>query len=296
MKIRIKTISVLLLSVFFIVTSCENNNPIDEEQYFKQVYIVGAAQVVSSFEIPYADEAQEAYISIATGGSLNIDQDVTVTLGHNSAMIDWYNNKYMIDAPVQYQELGTDRYNIPSMTTTVKAGDVYSRLPFEVYTDGLDCDSLYALTFEIQSVSAYQKNAKDSVLILNFSLINDYSDNYQLSIIRYVVSATLELTLPTTASATRVLKAVDKNTVRFFNETKAELRSSYSSNEAYFNAIKSYCVTFTKDEDNSFIVKAWGELNIVDPGECTYDNGVFSFWYDYMEGTQRYRIQGTLGR
>ena len=104
----------------------------------------------------------------------NIDRNVEVVLTHNDATIEWYNNKYMLDAPLKYQKLGDQFCSFPSMSTTIKAGDVYSRLPFTVETSGLDCDKLYALTFKIESVSDYVKQPKDTVLIMNLNLTNDF--------------------------------------------------------------------------------------------------------------------------
>lgn len=297
MKITIINILILLSFFSLLLSSCEDN-PMDEEQYFKQVYIVGAAQIVSQFDVYYKSEATQAYVSVATGGSLNIDKDVVVNLEHNDETIDWYNKKYMIDAPVKYQKLDAAHYNIPSMTTTIRSGEVYSRLPFTINTGGLHCDSLYALTFKIVSVSEFQKNGEDTVLVMNLKMVNDYSGSYQADLVRYTVvansSGEVELTLPTTISATRTLTAVDQNTVRFFNEAKAEIRSGYSTNEDYFNGINKYCVTLKKGEGQTFIVAPWNQLDIVNPGECTYKDGTFTYWYDYKDGSTTFRIQGRL--
>jgi hypothetical protein len=285
-----------LFTVLFSVASCEDVNVLESEQYIKQVYIIGASDVVWPFDVSFSSEPQAAYISLATGGSQNIDRDVTVKLGHNDAIIDWYNNKYMYDAPVQYQKLDEAYYSIPSMETVIKAGEVYTRLPFTITTEGLHCDSLYSITFEIESVSAYEKNPEDSVLILNFNLVNEYSGVYQLNAARYSVNSAGNVSPLGSLSVSRTLRAVDENSVRFFNEAKAEIRSGYASNEAYFAAIENFCLTFVKaDENNTFSVVPWDKLNIVE-GSCTYENEVFTFQYDYMDGNTRYRIIGTLNK
>lgn len=283
---------------FLLFSGCEQLDPLREEQYIKQVYIVGASAIVSQFVMPYQSTPSDAYISLATGGSLNIDKDVTVSVVHDDQAIKWYNNKYMIDAPVKYRILEATNYNIPKMSTTIKAGEVYGRLPFSVTTTGLHCDSLYALTFKIDKVSDYQKVVKDSVLILNLNLVNAYSGTYQLNIARSNMiknnAGVWEKGTTTNLSTTRLLKAVDENTVRLFNEVKAEQRSSYTSHEEYFNAIKKYGVNLTKSTDGLFMISPWADLTIVDPGTCTYIDDTFTFRYDYMDGTTRYRIEGTL--
>ena len=52
---------------------------------------------------------------------------------------------------------------------------------------------------------------------------------------------------------------------------------------------------FRSDNDNKFTVKAWKDMLIVD-GEAEYNNGTFTFWYDYMDGEARYRMQGTFSK
>lgn len=287
----------LFILAALLFSGCEQINPLEDEQYIKQFYIVGANSIVSSFNVPYKAGTSDAYISIASGGSLNIDKDVTVTVKHDDQAIDWYNNKYMIDAPVRYQILDPSHYEIPSMAVTVKNSEIYGRLPFTVSTQGLHCDSLYAITFAIDAVSEHTKRQAYTVLILNLNLVNDYSGVYQMSINRSVMTLTngeWVKGVATTLSATRTLKAVNPTTVRFFNEARAEVRSGYASHADYFDAIKKYCVNFTQASDGGFTISPWDGLQILDAGNCTYKDGVFTYWYDYMDGTIRYRIEGTL--
>ncbi|KAA6302777.1 MAG: hypothetical protein EZS26_000947 [Candidatus Ordinivivax streblomastigis] len=295
MKSIINKIAFALLAGSFFITSCDDVNVLKNEQYIKQVYIIGASDVVWTFDVSYSDEPQNAYISIATGGSKNINTDVNVKLRYNETAIDWYNNKYMFDAPAPYRRLDPAKINIPSMETTIQAGAVYSRLPFTIQTDGLHCDSLYSVAFEIESVSEYEVNKKDSVLILNFNLTNEYAGVYQLSASRSTINSESIAVPDGSLSVSRTLKAVDAKSVRFFNEAKAETRSGYASNEAYFEAVKAYCVQFVKKagDNNSFDIKPWDGFEIID-GNCTYADGRFTFWYDYSDGTIHYRIEGTL--
>ena len=292
---KINILYFFALALFFL-NSCEEDH-MEKELYFKQVYLVGAAQNVVTFDLMYADEPQQAYISVGTGGSQNIDKAVSVTLTHNDATIDWYNNKYMIDMPVMYRRLEASHYNIPSMSTIIKAGEVYSRLPFEVETQNLNCDSLYALTFKIESVSEYQTNVEDTVVILNFNLVNKYSGSYVLDASKYTVSQDGDeeiLTLTSTLfNITKTLKAIDKNSIRFFNGSASDSYLNYSTMPAYWSSLENNGVVFVPKGDN-FIAKSWKNLNIVNEGECTYKNGKFSFWYDYMEGNTHCRLIGTL--
>ncbi|MDR2129980.1 MAG: DUF4361 domain-containing protein [Odoribacteraceae bacterium] len=294
MKHGTYNLAFLLVALLFGAGACEDVNVLETEQYIKQVYIVGAADVVWAFDVAYGDEPQAAYVVTAVGGSLLPDRDVAVRFRHNDATIEWYNNKYLYDAPVTYQKLDPARVLIPSLETTIRAGEVYARLPFTINTSGLHCDSLYAVTFAIESVSTYEANKVDSALILNLNLVNDYAGTYQLAATRYRMNGT-DAVYDGTYSTTRTLKAVDANSVRFFNEARAETRGGYASNEAYFAAVNNYCVTFTRGAENNFTVGSWGAL-VLHEGECTLVDDTFTFRYDYQSGSTRYRIEGTLTR
>lgn len=294
-----KIINTFIFLGLFILFACDNENPIDKEQYFKQVYIVGASDIVSPFDVPFSDNETQAYISIATGGSHNINKDVLVKLTSNDKMIDWYNNKYMIDNFVQYIKLDESAYTIPSYETTIKKGDIYSRLPFSISTENLSCDSLYALTFAIESVSEYQKNEEDTVLIMNINLINDFSGVYHMTATRFNINEFEEEVSPVTLNASRTVKAVNSTSVRFINEAVNDTEAGYLTRDAYFKSIEENGVVFEHIGDNKFTVKAWGSLDVID-GYAIYQfnelNAVstFLFSFDYKKGNTQYRLKGTF--
>ncbi|WP_320167794.1 DUF1735 domain-containing protein [Mangrovibacterium marinum] len=305
-------LAIVLLGIL-LLPSCEREDPMAQEQYVKQVYMVNAYKDVAVFEVPYGDRPQEAYVSVALSGTLPSDNDVVVTLGRDDNAIPAYNDKYMRERPVLYQPLPDANLLIPSLSSTIEAGDVYAHVPFEVNTDGLHCDSLYALAFKIDEVSAFQKNPLDTILLLNIKLVNDYSGDFQLSARKFQVDPvitdrpdTVVLSKPSSISTTRVLTAVNDSTVRFFHETNGEIYSDYDSNEKYWDALIKYGITFTKKLDGTFKIQPWvlydpdapvRSVNVL-AGQCTFDEeeGIFTFWYDYMEGSRRSRLQGSLSK
>lgn len=291
---KLNKIIYLLGVAAMLLISCEDENPLESEQYIKQVYIVGAYDIVQKFDVPYGDEPQSTYIAVATGGSLNIDQDVDVTLTHNDATIDWYNNKYMIDAPVKYRKLENEFCSFPSMTMTIESGQVYGRLPFSIQSSGLHCDSLYALTFKIESVSNYTKHPKDTVLIMNLNFVNEFSGNYQLTATKYTLDGDGNELMPTSMNMTRIVKAVDKDRVRFINEALPET-STTLSRDAYFEAIYNNSVVFERQSDGSFTALGWKNLPVSN-STVSYANNTFTFSYDYESGGRKFRLRGTLAK
>ena len=182
-----------------------------------------------------------------------------------------------------------------TIITTIKAGDVYSRLPFTVETSGLDCDKLYALTFKIESVSDYVKQPKDTVLIMNLNLTNDFSGIYQMVAIRYTLTDNDEELTPSSVNMQRTLKAVNKNQARFFNVTQNSDLSPTGNitSEDYFNSIDNNGVTFTRQPDGTFTVAGWKNLPVSN-GTVSFEDGTFTFCYDYESGGKRYRLRGTM--
>jgi hypothetical protein len=289
-----------ILSVLFV--GCELVDPMAEEQYEKNVYIVGAYNRVSAFALPYGN-AQEAFVSVALSGSLNTDHDVTVTLRQNNDIIDWYNGKYMLDAPVKYEKLDDALLNVPSWNATIRAGEVYALLPFSITSAGLHCDSLYAVGFEIASTSDYQLSPEDTELILTLKLTNEFSGAYQMEATKQTLTkqsdgSWIETGMPVPVSIQRTLTAVSADTLRFFHEKTKETLDEYSNSwdpgADYFNAINASCLKLGRIAGtNEFSVSAYGVFPVIE-GSASYADGVMTFAYDYTEGSTRYRMKGTF--
>lgn len=298
-SIKINVLIFLLGTILY--SSCVED-PMASEQYQKDIYIIGANKDVSSFNLPYGD-AQEAFISLSASGTHKVDRDVEIALKEAVGIIDKYNNKYLLDAAVKYRALPSDLVNIPSWKTTLKAGDIYTHLPFSISSSGLHCDSLYALTFEIESVSDYQIKESGKKMIFTLKLVNDFSGDYQMkattmSLIENADGSWVEDGSPTPIEIPRTLTACSAKEVRFFHGTTRQTLSEYSSSwepgKDYFDAIKNYCIKFVQVNDsNKFTIEPWGAMEIIG-GEAEYKKDEFSFWYDYMDDSERYRMKGTF--
>jgi hypothetical protein len=281
---KLNTIAIVLLLSYALV-GCYKN-PIDSEQYFNQVYIVGAVNQIYSPTVPFSDQDQEVFISVAMGGSKNADRDVHVTLGvTDSSVIDIYNTKYIALGDIRYRQMPPSTYSIQSLDAVIKAGEVYTRVPVKINTAKFNCDSLYAIPFKIIS-SDLPINKSDSILLLSMNLTNNYSGTYQLTgtYVKWVSGATSGVPLAITAS--RTVKAVNQYAVRFFNKTTQENRAN----------IASQCVVLTVNPtDNSVAVSGWGTL-VITQGGGTYDpvSKAFTLWYNYMDTGTEYRMNVVL--
>ncbi|MFT4202645.1 MAG: DUF4361 domain-containing protein [Chitinophagaceae bacterium] len=269
-------------------------NPLDEEQYEKSVYLVGANQSNDLgrhiVDLPYKEsesDTAETFISVATGGSKNIDRDVTVTVEEaGSYALEQYNGLYLYKSTdIRYQYLGSAYYQIPSYSVTLSAGDVYGRIPIGINTAALPCDSLYGITFRIASVSDPDYlpiRSTDSLLIFSFNLYNDYSGTYQAE--GYYQKYNSTDTSHTAISLSRTMKAVSYNQLRFYHLTTTETMDSVANKG----------VLLTVNTDNSVSVASWNNLVITDGGG-TYDadKKTLTLWYIYTDSGVAYKFTGT---
>lgn len=275
----------LLAAALLVFAGCESNDPMEDEQYEKVVYVVGASQNVITRQLAYSNTPQETFASVAISGTHPITEDVSVNLKTKNSVIDWYNNKYKyLDTDIRYQVMPEEHYTLASYSTSIKANDAYARLPVSIVTEGLHCDSLYALTFAIESVSDYIYNQTDSALIMTFEFVNDYSGTYLFSGARYTLDDQGEITTTTLMSYNRTFKAVSTNAVRFYNEQQAETIAN----------IRDHCLVLTLSNDQ-VMLSPWEDVDLMEEA-CSYDSAhkVFSIDYTYRSNGQVYQFVGTF--
>ena len=291
---RIKPFLYLFLAAAAV--SCEQENPLDNEQYKKEVYIVGSNQSnnqgLSLVQLPYLQSETEevpTFISVAVGGSKDTDRDIRVSVEEaGSAALSHYNFLYLFGATdVRYQYLSGSFYRIPETNVTIKAGESYARIPIFIKTAELEADSLYALTFKLSSVSDpdyVSIRKRDSVLMFSVRLNNDFSGTYQLegSYIKEVPTNPNDLT-PFPVSTTRTLKAVNHNTVRFVHTANKETLANAAT----------LGVSVKVNQDNTVELSPWGTFALIDGGG-SYDpvQGAFNIWYTFKENNVVYKFTG----
>lgn len=278
-------------SFLLTMASCDVENPIETEQYKKQVYLVGAHDRMLQKNLSYGGE-QEIYVSVAVGGSLKTEHDITVTLGEaDKVNIDNYNRKNVAEGDVKYEALPLNWYTIPSKTVTIKAGEQYARIPIRIETDRIDADKCYTIPLKIVELSDFEVTRDDTVMILNPVMVNNYSGSGVFAGKSYSVSydGTGNEVIGSVASTTntnRTLKAIDQYTVRLFHKVELEKLS---------NVDKSAYTLKVNPADNTVIITPCKNLEIL-KGGGVYDPSThtFSIWYNYKEGGSEYKMEATI--
>ena len=279
--------AVILGTALMGMASCEpQSDPLEKEQYQKEVYLVGAAQDIQDKEVSYAGDGS-LYVSAAIGGTQFPDQDVTVTIGlADNAKMDLYNYKNFSDADVKYQTLPTDWYSFPSMTGVIKAGEVYCRIPLTINTEKIHPDSLYVIPLKVVSTSAYSIVKTDTTLLVHPKMVNDYSGNYTFEGTTWQMQNGEKVTSSASATTTpRTATALNASTIRLFQKVALEKVANVADN----------CYNIRVNADNTLTVTAYDKLAITDGGgKYDPEKGIFTFWYTYTEGGKEYRTEATL--
>lgn len=263
----------------FTFAGCSEENPIDIEQYFKQIYLVGAADKMTDREVSYSEAESEISVSVAASGSLNLDKDVSFKLTEDAEGIGIYNRQNLSVSDIQYQALPISAYSYPSESAVVKAGEIYAKFPIKVRASGLHCDSLYVIPLKIASVSDYTI-AKDTILLVRIKPVNTFSGEYfaiyEKKIIDGVASPSVGMY--------RNLTAVDANTVRMIHEVAED-----------FGNVATNGILLRINADKTLAVTAWDSFDLIDGGG-SYDEGnkSFRYWYEYNSGAIQYRVEGVL--
>lgn len=282
----------IALLILFGMTSCEQDNPIEKEQYKKEISIVGSQHSNDGyiiFDLACNDNGySQAYVSVAVSGSLNSNKDIKVKLSDNVPnAIDEYNRVFVASSDIRNKELPKTAYQISDYTAVIKAGNSYGRLPIDIDTKSLEPDSLYALPFKIVEASDYDFRREDTVLIMAINLKNEYSGSYRQETYRSTVQADELLTDSVPMSNLRTLKAISEKVVRFWGEGVTET----------FDGILDYSVTFTVNADNSVSIAAWDDTKLtVKDGSGYYDAKKATFYvkWNYIRDGVEYQVGGAF--
>jgi hypothetical protein len=263
-----------LLSLFFV--GCDVESPMDKDLYPQQVYIVGAPDKIVDRDLNIGNLTDTVSISVAVGGSRASSQDVTVSLGEDTAAIATYDRKNLSALVTQYRKLANGIYTYPSTDLTIKAGQVYNTFPIYIKPATLHCDSLYMLPLKLTSTSAYKLNNTDTVALVRINMVNKYSGLYYMyGVIRNTTNSKDTLVY----KMSRNLKATDNGqTVRMYHYNNEFIQGD---NKDYR---PSHTFKITVNADNTLSFATWKNFGII-AGGGTYnpDLKLYNLWYTFND-------------
>lgn len=239
---------------------CMEKTPLDKEQYIKQVYLANSYDILYKTTLKYSDEPQATFVSIASSGSLPLDQDVTVTLDVDTAAVRSYNEKYLGKQKLDeyYKVLPDSVYEMPGMSVTLKKeGNIYERCPIFIQTAHLHCDSAYVIPLSIVASSVYPVSDGLETILFSFELENDYSGIYQM--MGEKVNSETGNKQPIAKS--KILTAYSKNKLRMYVDVLQEEKEK----------MEEICLLLEIRTDNSVVLIPYGTLAIRQTAPGTYD-------------------------
>lgn len=242
---------ILAFSALFICVSCDDNEQFTEEQYKKVIYVLSRDnnKVFPGIHT-LNEEVSTGYVTIGAGGSLVIDQDVTVEFEHDDSLLNAYNRINFDIATEKYaKELDPRRFDIEHYSITLKAGEDYALLPIRVQTEGLSPDSTYFIPLRIKNVSNYEVNPDYKAVLYRVYLENAYAQQKEQTI--YAVKGTMlgKSSSPVIVTLNKRAYPLTKDKFRIF----ADLKNSSNKLEE----INQFSIVLQMKEDDSIEITSY---------------------------------------
>lgn len=275
-----------LLLGAMLLTACDDEAPMERSLYPETVYLVGAKDKIITRELNLGYDQDTVYASVAVSGTLPTEKNVIAEVEQIPQAILRYNDRELGTNDVLYQNLPADIYSIPDPAVTVPAGEPYGTLPIYIEPATLHVDSLYMIALKLKSTSDFALTKTDTVVLMKFNIVNDYSGLYYMdAIIKDVANPSDSVTYKTS----RNLQAVrDGRTVRMYH-----MQNEWSKGATDYRP--NYCFNITVNDDNTVSLSTWDKFKILGyEGVYHPDMKVYELWYKFEENGVTKTCRGFL--
>lgn len=274
-------IKYLLIAVVALpLVACEEDL-LNEEHYKPMIYMKSGDNNIFSYPHAMNDAVSTGYMTVGSGGSMPLKNDVPVTIEMDEERLEEYNYRFYGEDYGKYaQILSPERYVIPSYNLVIKAGDVAATtfFPIEIDANGLSPDTVYMIPVRIQSAGGYEINEEKNYVLYRIELENAYSSTTSRT---YKMRGTKhqEGGIKSNITTNKSLVPLSKNQVRLFPENQT------SSTD--LQAIQDRTFILVVNDDNTVRLKPFKNIEIEQLDECVYDPELKEFTINY-----RYRLPG----
>ena len=275
-----------LLLGAMLLTTCDDEAPMERSLYPETVYLVGAKDKIITRELNLGYDQDTVYASVAVSGTLPTEKNVIAEVEQIPEAILRYNDRELGTNDVLYQNLPADMYSVPDPAVTVPAGEPYVTLPIYIEPATLHVDSLYMIALKLKSTSDFALTKTDTVVLMKFNIVNDYSGLYYMdAIIKDVANPSDSVTYKTS----RNLQAVrDGRTVRMYH-----MQNEWSKGATDYRP--NYCFNITVNDDNTVSLSTWDKFKILGyEGVYHPDMRVYELWYKFEENGVTKTCRGFL--
>ena len=248
------------------------------------IYLKSGENNIFPYPHQLNDSVTTGYMTVGSGGSMPLRNDVLVTIETDFEILDHYNYRFFGNETDKFAKLiPDDRLVIPSFDVVIRAGDVAATtfFPIEIDVNGLSPDTTYMFPVRIESAENYEINTDKDYVMYKIELENAYSSMssrmYKLKGIK------TENEIMSNITTNKTLLPISRNQVRLFPEniaTSTELQK-----------IKDQAILLVVNEDNSVRVKPYKNIEIEQLDDCEYDpeEKIFTINYKYrMPGSSKW--------
>ncbi len=279
MKLILKYLLVTILS--FLILSCEEDL-LNKEYYKPMIYIKSGENNIFSYPHAMNDSISTGYITVGSGGSMPLLNDVLVKVELAEDQLELYNYRnYGYNYQKYAKHLSVDRYIIPSYDVIIHAGDkgAATFFPIEIDANGLSPDSTYMIPVRIESVNNnYEINEKKNFVLYKIELVNAYSSQTS-RIYKMKGVQQREDGIKSSITTTKSLLPLARNQVRLF---PANIIGS-----SELQTVLDRAIILIVNNDNSVRIKPYKNIKIEQLEGCFYDPEKKTFTLNY-----RYRLPG----
>ena len=265
---------ILMLVVMLPFISCEIDL-MEEEHYKKVIYLKSGDNNIFDYPHMMNDSITTGYITVGSGGSMPLTEDLTVSLEMDYEALESYNYRNYGEELEKYaQLLSTDRFVVPSFNTRIKAGEPSATafVPIEIDVNGLSPDSTYMIPFRIKSAEDVEINETKDFVLYRIQMVNNYSSSTSRT---YKMRGTKqpEGAVVSNITTNKVLLPLSHNQVRLFPENL--------TTSATLAVIHSTAIVLIVNSDNSVRVKPYKSIEIEQLDNCSYDPEEKEFTINY---------------
>ncbi len=267
-----------LLAVIMILPfiACEEDL-MNEEHYKKIIYLKSGDNNIFDYPHMMNDSVTTGYITVGSGGSMPLTDDLLVTLEMDYEALETYNYRNYGDEVQKYaQLLPPERFVFPSFNAYIKAGEPSATtfIPVEIDANGLSPDTTYMLPVKIKSTAGVEINEDKNFLLYRIQLVNKFSSATSRT---YKMKGTKmpDGAFVSNITTNKTLLPLAHNQVRLFPEN---LTSSTT-----LVGIHNTAIVLVINDDNSVRVKSYKYIEIEQLDDCHYDpeEKVFTINYRY---------------
>lgn len=260
--------------------SCEKNL-LDKEQYHNLIYLKSDGNNIFSYTHMMNDSVSKGFLTVGSGGSLPLKEDIVVTIELDTPRLNRYNFRNFGSDYAKYVRLvDSNLYVLPSRTVILKKGEpsIMTFFPIEIDVNSLSPDSVYMIPFRITDAKGNEINPLKDFVFYKPELANTYSSPNARS---YRMKGTRETSdkLVSAMTMTKTLLPLAYNRVRLFPDN---LSPSTTLAE-----IQNKTIVLIVEKDNKVRIKPFKNVTVEVLGNCYYEPKDKSFHLDY-----RYRQPG----